>query len=115
MEVVFPNREGKKARGTNRCGLIRGSGDSTANTDKGLEGDSLYGIESAVVSEERSGGLDAFVVGYSGDDPNAAAGPMISLGGQVNPVEQVGIDVLHPEDWKIAFDAILDDSTPDLA
>lgn len=114
METAFLNREGETARRTNRWGLLRGSDHPKPNTDKGLEGDSLLEIEGDVVSEERGGGLDAFVVGYSGVDPNAAAGPMVSLGGQVNPVEQVGVGVLHPEDWKIAIDAILEEFTPDL-
>lgn len=112
-EAAYPNREGEKARRTNRCGLTRGSGHRTTNPDEGLECDSLFGVEGTAVSEERSGVLGAFVVGYSGDDPNAAVGTMASLGGQVNPFEQVRLDVLHPEDWEIAIDAILEDFTPD--
>ena len=88
-------------------------GDSTPVSDK-LGFDSIYGLGSTGVDVAEKCTSDGFPFGSSGDDPNEVAGSTAPVVGVDDAFDQVREDILRPEDWQVAIDALLEDVSTEL-
>lgn len=72
-------------------------------------------VGSTMAGGEKRGTLDTSALSSSSHELDAMTGLAACLGGQDNSVDQAQDGGLHPEDWQIAIDALLQDDTADLA
>ena len=76
--------------------------------------DSILEMERPVIGDAREGVLNDFALGNRHGNPDRSARRSVPQEGLHNPYGRVGVDKVHPEDWDIVLDTLLDDISTDL-
>jgi len=98
---------------TNSFGLEQRSDHSTMKAGS-LGCDSILEMERRLIDDKREGVLNDFVLGSRHGNPDRSARRSVPQEGLHNPYGRVGVDKVHPEDWDIVLDTLLDDISTDL-